>query len=82
MMRDFMQAQLAAVQKEIAEATRPVVQSAMEENGFSAQAQAFDQMLKAKFERDPQAEKLDTLITIEREMLNAIENNAMVQVVK
>jgi hypothetical protein len=82
MMRDFMQAQLAAVQKEIAEATRPVVQSAMEENGFSAQAQAFDQMLKAKFERDPQAEKLDTLITIEREMLQAIENNAMVQVVK
>jgi hypothetical protein len=39
-------------------------------------------MLKAKFERDPQAEKLDTLITIEREMLQAIENNAMVQVVK
>jgi len=82
MLRDYMQEQLRLIQEEIAQANRPVVQSAMEENGFSAQAQAFDQMLKAKFERDPQAEKLDTLITIERDMLKAIENNAMVQVVK
>jgi hypothetical protein len=39
-------------------------------------------MLKAKFERDPQTERLDTLITIERAMLQAIEDNAMVRVVQ
>jgi hypothetical protein len=82
MMRDYMQEQLRLVQEEITQANKPVVQGAMEENGFSAQAQAFDQMLRAKFERDPQVEKLETLISIEREMLKAIENNAMVQVVK
>jgi hypothetical protein len=81
MAQEFMYQQLKLVQDEIAQMNKPVVQSAMEQNGFDAQAQAFDQMLKAKFERDPQTEKLDTLITIERAMLQAIEDNAMVRVV-
>jgi hypothetical protein len=82
MAQEFMYQQLKLVQDEIAQMNKPVVQSAMEQNGFDAQAQAFDQMLKARFERDPQAERLDTLISIERAMLQAIENNAMVQVVQ
>jgi hypothetical protein len=81
MAQEFMYQQLKLVQDEIAQMNKPVVQSAMEQNGFDAQAQAFDQMLKAKFERDPQTERLDTLITIERAMLQAIEDNAMVRVV-
>ena len=84
MLQEFMYLQLKKVQDEIAEMrkTSPVFESGMEQNAFDAQAQAFDQMLKAKFERDPQAEKLDTLIGIERAMLQAIEDNAMVRVVQ
>jgi hypothetical protein len=66
----FMDAQLAQVNKEIEQLRKPGYAQGLEQNTYDAQAKAFEQMFKAQFgPRDAQLERLDTLIEINRQLV-------------
>jgi hypothetical protein len=68
--REFMDLQLEQVQKEIEQLRKPGYAQGLEQNTYDAQAKAFDQMFKAQFgPRDAQVERLDTLIEINRQLV-------------
>ena len=65
-----MNQQLEQVQKEIDQLRKPGYAQGLEQNTYEAQAKAFEQMFKAQFgPRDAQVERLDTLIEIQRQLV-------------
>ncbi len=68
--QEFMNQQLEQVQKEIDQLRKPGYAQGLEQNTYEAQAKAFEQMFKAQFgPRDAQVERLDTLIEIQRQLV-------------
>lgn len=68
--QDYMDAQLEQIQKEIDQLRKPGYAQGLEQNTYEAQAKAFEQMFKAQFgPRDAQVERLDTLIEIQRQLV-------------